>query len=124
MTSKLEELYFGVRVWDPNSNKLKTINLFSSRRVIRSVAQYVLKKSKTFIDDPLFYCFGDVWSRAEWEFMVSGLGADPDKTVKVDIFEMYVEPNSRYLLELVENVSQSSAKKWLAEDDKRQKGEK
>lgn len=127
--TKLKDLYFGVVVYDFNwpgkdKQQLKTYNLFNSLRVLRSVAMWVVEtnKSSKFAEehDFLRWCFGDVRARAEWEFIVCPWGGlrEEDRVVdtgiKVDTYRMYVEPNAKYLRELVDSVSVSSAKKFLA----------
>lgn len=131
---KLEDLYFGVVLYDfswsgKDKRQLKTYNLFNSLRVLRSVAMWVVETNKDSKfakeHDFLSWCFGDVRARAEWEFIVCPWGGlkDDDKVVevgeKVDTYRMYVEPNAKYLRELVDTVSVSSAKKFLAEERKR-----
>lgn len=132
--TKLEDLYFGIVLLDFNwlgrqGHQLKTYNLFGSLRVLRSVAMWVVETNK----DPKFakehdflsWCFMDVRARTEWEFVVCPWGGlkDDDKVAevgeKVDTYRMYVIPNAKYLRELVNSVSVSSAKRYLAEERKR-----
>lgn len=124
----LDKLYFGIRLYplsygSSSKRELATYNLFDFAKVRWSVASYAAKapEEKKKIENPLFYCFSSVWSRCEYEFVVcpwGGLGND-DRAVevgtKVDIYKMYVEPNAEHLMELVDSVSVSSAKKYLAE---------
>lgn len=123
---KLEDLYFGYKQFgmsydNTNTRSIKTYNLFDSSRVLRSVAMYVLmtpEQRKERVKDPLSWCFNDVWGRYEYEFMMSPLGGGGEPQ-KVDIYQMYVEPNRELLLDLVSRVTKSSAKKYLSEERKR-----
>lgn len=125
---KMEKLYFGVKVYDPNTNKLKTINLFGSQRIRQSVAILVkalnepkptandrfIKKNVRTPDDMLSFCFADTRGRVEYEMNVS----EPFHSfplTKVDVWTMYVEPNKDILLDMVGGVSLGSAKKWLSD---------
>lgn len=56
--------------------------------------------------------------------MVSSLWVEPGEATKVDVYEMYVKPNAGHLMDLVNSVSEAEAKRWLAEDNKRRKGDK
>lgn len=134
---KLDDLYFGVKLFplsfdsQEGSKNLTTYNLFDFGRVKWSVARWATmneKERKEIFSDALKFCFGDVWSRCEYEFVVSpwgGLGEN-DKVVdvgtKVDTYQMYVEPNADLLMKMVNSVSVNSAKKYLAEERKRRKG--
>lgn len=137
--TKIDDLYFGIKLYPMSygdkaeKRKLATYNLFSFGRVKWSVARYITmpeKEKKALMSDPLVFCFGDVWSRCEYEFMVCPWGGlnENDKVVdvgmKVDTFEMYVKPNADLLMEMVNSVSVSSAKKYLSEERKRLKGVK
>ena len=131
MNSKISinDLYFGVVTHQMSystkegRNELKVYNLFDSTRVKFSVARYVTMSEKErmqLMSDPLHFCFGDTWGRTEWEFIVCPWPYKEDEKVvdcgrKVDVFSMYVEPNSNLLMDMVNRVSVSSAKKWLAE---------
>lgn len=131
---KLEDLYFGVVLYEfswsgKDKQQLKTYNLFDSLRVLRSVAMWVVETNKDSKfakeHDFLRWCFRDVSGRAEWEFVVCPWGGlkNDDKVVevgeKVDTYRMYVKPNAKYLRELVNSVSVSSAKKFLTEERRR-----
>lgn len=125
MTAKnrisIDDLYFGVRVWDLNHDKLMTINLFDVCRVKRSVALWVLKSEEEKKNEneraQMLYLFGDVWARFQYEFVVCPLMGDGEKAwkegVKVDTFSLYVEPNFHLLLDLVSRVTKASAKRYL-----------
>lgn len=132
--TKLKDLYFGVVLYEfswsgKDKRQLKTYNLFDSLRVLRSVAYWVVESHKypkfAQTHDFLKWCFGDVRARAEWEFIVCPWGGlqEEDRVVdvgiKVDTYRMYVEPNAKHLRELVDSVSVSSAKKFLAEERNR-----
>lgn len=134
---KLDDLYFGIKLYPMSTSskddlrELKTYNLFNFGRVKWSVARWVTmndKEKKALWSDPLMFCFGDVWSRCEYEFIVCPWGGlrENDKVkdvgIKVDTFEMYVKPNEKLLMDMVNSVSENSARKYLAEERKRRKG--
>ena len=132
----INKLYFGVKLFPMSyrskseRDKLKTYNLFDFGRVKWSVARYVTmtdKERKSLMSDPVHFCFGDVWSRTEFEFIACPLPYTDEMTisnsgVKVDTYEMYVEPNKDYLMSLVNRVSPTSARMYLREERKRRKG--
>ena len=131
---KLDDLYFGVVLMPLSySSKeqrtaLKTYNLFDFSRVKFSVARWVTmtKEEKKNIVDPLRFMFGDVWSRAEYEFIVCpwpyGDGdGEANNGQKVDTYRMYVEPNRELLLDLANRVTKSSARAYIREWRKRYK---
>lgn len=127
----LKDLYFGIMV--PKSsytkkedrNTLEQSNLFCRSRVKWAVAKWVLmpeeeRKTHNF----LTWCFFDTRWRAEYEFIVCPWPYTEDDTIKntglkVDTWTLYVEPNAKLLKELVDRVSQSSARAYLAEERKR-----
>lgn len=116
-------------------------NLFNNTRVKRSVALFVTaKKSKKKtknqeyinercenLDNIISWCFVDYLCRAQYEFKVKDgkiVGGVFDNRVdgeKSDVYTMFVLPNAEKLLELIEQVTYSSARRWLAEDNKRLK---
>lgn len=131
----LDSLYFGVKLLPlcysskSERNELKTYNLFDFYGVKWSVAKYVSmtpEERKLLSSEPYMFCFGDVWGRTEYEFIINSWPySDDDKIsdgIKVDTFQMYVEPNAEYLMSLVNSVSVSSAKAYLREERKRLKG--
>ena len=113
----IENLYFGIRLFDFNTGKLKTENLFQSLRVMRSVAIWLtmpeeLQKQR----DLVHFCFGDTRGHVEYEMYVRDMvvkSSERDKLTKVDVYEMYVLPNADYLTSLVNSVSIKSAERWL-----------
>ena len=128
--TNINDLYFGVMIspmsWDgrENRSKLQQINLFDSLRVKRSVAAYVAmtpEQRRERVNDPLSFCFGDVWGRTEWEFIVcpwpfiEGTDTISNCGVKVSTYDMYVKPNADLLMDMISRVTVSSAKKVLAE---------
>lgn len=125
---KLDELYFGIKLHSMSySNRaerstLKTYNLFDFSRIKESIAIYrtMSEERKKTLTNPLHFCFGDVWSRCEFEFIVCPWPFGDDERVvesgvKVDTYEMYVEPNKDYLMSLVESVDEKDCKKYLSE---------
>ena len=134
MKKKLDALYFGVKLYplsysSDQERELATYNLFDFARVKWSVAKYITMTDieRQNVSNPLMFCFGDVWSRCEFEFVVCPWGGTEEDAkitevgTKVDIYKMYVEPNAEYLMELISSVSQSSAKAYLREERKRLK---
>ena len=132
----INKLYFGVKLFPisytskSERNKLKTYNLFEFGRVKGSVAKYVTmtdKEKKSILSDPLHFCFGDVRSRAEFEFTACPWPYTDEMSisnsgVKVDTWSLYVEPNADYLMSLVNSVSPTSAKAYLRDERKGKKG--
>lgn len=124
---KITDLYFGAKRMDFNTDKLVTFNIFNHTGVLESVARYVTKKDtdayyKNKTDDEiLFILFCDYWSRCEYEFLVTPWASADDnkKEVKVDVFEMFIKPNKRVLLDMVNQVTVNSARTWLREERKR-----
>lgn len=131
---KIDDLYFGVKLMPLSYNseegrtELKTYNLFDFSRIKWSVAKYVTMTDteRSLLHNSLMFCFGDVWSRAEYEFLICPWPYKDGEFVeqvgqKVDIFTMYVEPNAKLLMDMVNSVSVSSAKKYMTECRKRYK---
>ena len=121
---KLTDLYFGYKLYamsytSGEERKIVTYNLFNNVGVLWSVAMWVLmSEEEKKKHDALSWCFGDVRGRSEYQFMVSpwvGTG-EPQK---VDIYQMYVEPNKELLLDLVSRVTKNSAKEYILEERKR-----
>ena len=117
---KLTDLYFGYKIYDlsytsEEERKISTHNLFDSSRVLYSVATWVtMSEEEKKKHDALSWCFSDVMGRSEYEFVMSPWagGGEPQK---VDIYQMYVEPNKELLLDLVSRVSKASAQAYLRE---------
>lgn len=116
----LEDLYFGCLNYNFNNGKMEPFNLFGSLRVLHSIAIYRIRKEELENDtwlgdnfDPLRFCFGDLRGHVEYEMQVGG--AFEDETNKLSLYEMYVEPNAEYLMNLVNSVSIESCEKWLEE---------
>ena len=123
---KLTDLYFGYKIYDlsytsEEERKISTHNLFDSSRVLYSVATWVtMSEEEKKKHDALSWCFSDVRGRSEYEFVMSPWagGGEPHK---VDIYQMYVEPNRELLLDLVSRVTPNSARVYLREERKRHK---
>lgn len=128
----LDDLYFGVVMpkmsysSDDERGELKTYNLFSLGRVKLAVAMYVnmSDEQREELSNPLFFCFGDVWGRAEYEFMICPWPYRDGDFVeqvgsKIDIFKMYVKPNDTLLMGLINRVTKSSAKAYISNYNKR-----
>lgn len=117
----LEKVYFGVMIYDFNEKKMKVINVFNSVRVLRSIALYVTRKGKDgwFKQpdfDPFRYCFLDTAGRVEWEFLIGGIFQkdDEEEFEKMDVYTAYLEPNKKLLMDIVNNVTEASAKRILS----------
>lgn len=127
----INDLYFGIRMPQMSysssreKNTLKTYNLFDFSRVKFSVARWrtMNDEDKKLITNPLGFCFGDTWGRTEFEWVVNTWPYKDDEKVengeKVDVFQMYVEPNADLLMNMVNHVTTTSAKKYIAEERKR-----
>lgn len=115
---KITDLYFGVCYWNPNEKRIVNANLFDFLKVQRDVAFYVINKDVRC--DPLFRCFGSVWSRCQYELVVDG-SPESGQPQKVDLYDLYVRPNREHLLDLVSQVSKYQAKKWIREYNKKYK---
>jgi len=122
----IDSLYFGYKNYDSSytsneERRISTHNLFGSSRVRWSVAKWVTMSDEEKKEhDALSWCFSDVSGRCEYEFVMfpwAGGGAPH----KVDIYQMYVEPNKELLLDIISRVTISSAKKYLSEERKRRK---
>lgn len=110
----LEKLWFGVYIWDCNTDKPKCINLFGSIRVLYSVACWVLMndKQRRRINSQLGFCFGDTRARVEYEMLVSDLSDNPNRNIeKMDVWTLYVAPNEGLLLDMVNHVTKASARR-------------
>lgn len=108
----LKELYFGCVIYDFNSGEIKPFNLFNSLRVLRSIAIYKTRKGIK-IDNPLRFCFFDLFGRVEYEFEIGGPFSN--KTRKISLWDLYVVPNKELLMKMVNEVNEDSCKKFLKE---------
>ena len=128
----IKDLKFGIKMLERSYTKgekreFKTYNLFDSSRVMKSVAVFVTmspEDRKERVSDPLHFCFGDTQGRCEYEFMVCPWPFDDDDLVgevgqKIDIYEMFVKPNEKLLMDMVNSVTVQSAKRYLTEERKR-----
>lgn len=116
----IKDLYFGCLNYDFNSGKMEKFNLFNSMRVLHSIAIYKTRQEELANQewlsgefDPLHFCFGDLWGHVEYEMQVGGL-FDKD-TEKKSLWDMYVVPNEKLLMKMVDEVSVESCEKWLEE---------
>ena len=117
---KITDLYFGVCYWDFNEKRIVKANLFDFLKVQRDIAFYVTRQGSYADFDPLLCCFGSVWGRCQYELMVDGF-PESGQPQKVDLYDLYVRPNREYLLDLVSQVSEYQAKKWIREYNKKYK---
>lgn len=119
------DLYYGICSMDQNTKKMVSYNIFDIYRVKRSVADWVMMSDerKSGIEDPIRFCFGDTWSRVEYEWIVSPWPPKDGEEQKVDVYSMYVEPNRALLMDMLDNVSLKSAREWRTADNRRLKGE-
>ena len=114
----LEELYFGVKIWDSNRKEFRTINLFGVHRVKYSIAKWVLMSDEEKKHwDAIPYLFMDVGGRHEYEFVMCPVSGDKDSAwdegARMDVYMAYVEPNEELLLDLVSRVTKASARRFL-----------
>lgn len=125
MRTNIDDLYFGICSMDQNTEKMVSYNIFDIHKIKRAVADWVMMsdKRKSEIEDPILYCFSDVWSRVEYEWVVSPWSSKDGEKQKVDVYSMYVEPNRALLMDMLDNVSLKSAREWRTADNKRLKGE-
>lgn len=120
----IDKAYFGVKLFELSysshkERKIETYNLFDFGRVKWSVAKYVVmgkEKRKSLANNPLRFCFGDTAGRCEYECIVRPMVSKREHEKKVDIYQMYVEPNADYLMSIVGRISVSSAQKYLREE--------
>lgn len=111
----INDLYFGIVMWDPNLGIFREYNLFDSMRVLRSLAIYKIHPELyTQFSDILFAIYGDTAGRVQYEFDIRDIFGK-EEPVKMDVYRMFVEPNRDYLLSLVDSVTVASARKWLKE---------
>lgn len=120
---KLNDAYFGIRMFDGNSNQLNTVNIFDLYKVKYSVAKYktLSKKKKDEIFNgkhslsPLIFLFSDVWGRVQYEFSIKKIFTDNEE-LKEDVYSMYVIPNQKILLDIVDKISVSSCRDFLKQE--------
>lgn len=121
--TSIDDLYFGIMLEDFNAKDdgfLRPANLFNIGRVKWSIAYWITSDDKFRKEHDLIrWCFGSVWGRREYEFVVSPLISNDDRAMKVNTFRMYVEPNAKLLRQMVDSVSVASANRYLAEERKR-----
>lgn len=123
----LDKAYFGVKLFALNyssyrERKIETYNLFDFGRVRWSVARYVTmseEERKGSLSDSLRFCFGDVAGRCEYEYTIRPMVGKEEDERKIDVFQMYVEPNAEYLMSIVDRISVDSAQKYLREERRR-----
>lgn len=120
---KLLDLKFPVKVWDFNAGKIKDYNLFSSLRVLSSIAIWRTmpeEQREERVSDPVAFCFGDTWGRIEWEFSIDKDGnmGSPfqEDGMKTDVFSHYVLPNEGKLMKMVNSVSENSCRLFLKKE--------
>lgn len=117
---ELEDLYFGCLNYDFNTGKMEPFNLFRSMRVLHSIAIYKTHQEELANQewfggefDPLRFCFGDLDGHVEYEMAVGSLFKDEPE--KMSLWEMYVVPNEKLLMDMVDKVSVESCERWLEE---------
>ena len=118
MKQRIDDLYFGIRRMDFNTDTLVIENLFQSTRVCRSIATWAtLPEEIKRQYDVIHFCFGDTRGRVEYEFLARPMivkePENPANWHKVDVYKMYVEPNADYLRSLVEQIDEKEGKRWL-----------
>lgn len=117
-SNRIHDLYFGVMApaWN-HTEALLPANLFDLGRIRYWAAKWLVlqaDKSPSVPDNPLVFIFGDVMSRVEYEWIVAPISENLSDT-KIDVFEAYVRPNEKMLLEMVAACSVNSARNYLRE---------
>lgn len=118
---KLQDIYFGVQYWDSNAKKMTTINIFEHPKVRRAVAEYRLHPDRYKGHNIIDLIFSDFRGRCEYEWMVMDWPRQ-EISMKVDVFDSYIEPNRNLLLELINLPSKNSCVEWLKEYRKQKRG--
>lgn len=127
---KLIDLKFPVKVWDFTTGKVKEVNLFSSQKVLSSIAVWRTmtdEERESVTTDQTAFCFGDTWGRVEWEFSVDKDGNidapfqdwsknDLSGYKKTDVFSYYVLPNEKKLMKMVRSASRRSCELFLKKE--------
>lgn len=104
----------------------KYVNIFNSSRVKWSIAKYVTMSEKeraNLTSDPIMFCYGDLWSRCEWEMIIDSW-PNQGNPEKVDTFRLYIEKNPELFMGFVNQVSKASARRYLKQERDRLKGNK
>lgn len=121
---RIDNLYFGITLVDPNTNKPKACNLFGSMRVQRSVAVWasMSRAERADIEDGLHFCFGDTRGRSEYECIVCPLITESDSIyregTKCDAYDLYVKPNAHLLMEMVNKISATEGRRWMRDNER------
>lgn len=97
--------------------ELEVHDLFASGRVAYSIARWAImtKEERKGLNSQLSWCFGDVWGRAEYEWIVSDWPRQANGH-KIDVYQAYVEPNKKLLLDMVNSVTPADARHWFKEN--------
>lgn len=115
--------------------KVERWNIFDHFGVKWAVAKYIImsdKERQRLFEEgrhsALLWCFGDYWSRTEYEMIISPWPYKneqelAEKATKYDIYTLYIEPNEELLMEMIHSVNKETAKKWLAGEARRRKQE-
>lgn len=121
---RIDNLYFGIVLVDPNTSKPKVYNLFGSTRIQRSVAVWATmsQAERAEIEDGVHFCFGDTQGRSEYEFRICPLNTITDsiqeESTKCDPYELYVKPNAHLLMEMVNKISATEGRRWLRDNER------
>ena len=112
---KIDEAYFGVMLPEHSgptkgNTRLRLYNIFDHQDVRRAISIY--KTGDIMIDDPLFFCFAGFWKRSQYEYRISDGFRTP---IKIDVYDLYIEPNKEYLLKIIDLIDKKDCKKWLKE---------
>lgn len=119
--TKITDLKYNAVKYDFNTGKLETFNVFGNISVLHSIAIWKTRdeKFRKNIDNPTMFFFSAYWSRCQYEFLVSEfVGKEDQEPEKVDVFKMYIKPNETLLLDMINDVSVNSCRKWLTEYNK------
>lgn len=120
-SKRIQDLYFGVICpdWLVAKGGRGVVNLFDLCGIRYYAARYRLRESgcgfnRAICGDPLFFVFGDVWSRCEFEFVINSF-PEKGEGSKMSIFDMYVTPNKQLLLNMIDECSEGSARTYIRE---------
>lgn len=112
--NRIQDLHFYVVTPSHNNEIISApVDLFDLCNIRLYAAKYrvALDSDEPFVGVPLFYIFGEVWSRSEFEFEMSSLLGE--KSTKVDLYRLYVAPNEAMLLNMVKNCTATSARSYI-----------
>lgn len=113
MSYQIGDLEFNVTLPTPEGG-LQTYNIFDHLGVRRAIAIYKTRKEPYITMDPALWFFGDFWGRCEYEMIVADF-PDDSHPRKTDIYQMFIVPNSKLLIDMIDKVTVKSCREWLKE---------